>query len=125
MRSRLREPVTIPRWALTAKYGFFLILAALTFFRGMTTLDLTTPAGYLPLWAGAVALGACVALPASLTEKTANVERWAAAWIAGWLGVVAVNSFLINSGSGWLFIVLVTLLPAGRSLSLFSKRPPK
>jgi hypothetical protein len=125
MRARLREPVTIPRWALTGKYGFFLLLAALSFFRGMTTLDLTTPESYLPLWAGAVGLGAAVAVPSSLSPKTEFVERWAAAWIAGWLSVVAVNSFLINSGSGWLFIVLVTLLPAGRALSLFSKRPAK
>jgi hypothetical protein len=125
VRTRLREPVTIPRWALTAKYGFFLILAALSFFRGMTTLDLTTPASYLPLWAGAVAVGALVALPASLFAAAEPLEKWAAAWIAGWLSVVAVNSFFINSGSGWLFIVLVTLLPAGRALSLFSKRPAK
>lgn len=119
---RLREPIVIPRWVLTVKYAFFLILAAATGVRGLVTLDLTTPAGYTPIWCIAVAGGALIALPASVVSAWEHAEKWAAAWIAGWLSVVAVNAMFTGSGAGWLFVALVTCLPAGRAIYLFSQR---
>lgn len=120
----LREPIYVPRWTLVLIYAFFVILAALTSIRGLGTLDLTAPASYTPIWSGAVAIGALVALPASLTPKLEAIEKWAAAWIAGWLGFIAVGAAYTSTTAGWLFTVLVTLLPAGRAFQLFSKRSP-
>ena len=122
MRSNMRTPIYIPRWVLVAKYGFFLVIAGVTAIRGSVTLDLTTPTGYTPIWCAAVAVGAVVALPASFLPKLADAEKWAAAWIAGWLSVVAVNAFFISDGAGWLYVAGITLLPAGRAIALFSKR---
>lgn len=122
MPSRLKEPIYIPRWVLLVKYVFFVILATATAIRGSATLDLTTPASYTPIWSAAVAIGAIVAAAATLVKPLAEVEKYAAAWIAGWLGWIAVNAFFIANGSGWLFVVFVALLPAGRAIALFSKR---
>lgn len=122
LMKRLREPITIPRWVLTVKYAFFLVLAGATAVRGSATLDLTTPAGYTPIWCAAVAAGALVALPSSIVRAWEAAEKWAAVWIAGWLSVVAVGAALAE-GSGWLYATLVALLPAGRAISLFSKPP--
>jgi hypothetical protein len=124
MVQRMNSPIVIPRWVLTAKYAIFVILGALTFVRGLVTLDLTTPASYQPFWAGAVALGAVVALVGSIDPRGEKVEQWAAAWIAGWLSFLAVQAFFISTGAGWLFIAMVTLLPVGRAFMLFSRRKP-
>lgn len=124
MMRTLSEPIYLPRWVLVLKYAFFVVLAALTAIRGLATLDLTTPASYTPIWSAAVALGALVALPASLSPKLESVEKWAAAWIAGWLAFIAVGAAYTSTTAGWLFVALVTLLPAGRALQLFSKRHP-
>lgn len=119
---RLNDPISMPRWVLPAKYLFFIMLAASTFVSGLRTLDLTTPATYTPIWCLAIAVGSIVALPASVTIRGEHVERWAAAWVAGWLSVVAFNSFFVSTGAGWLFVAFVTFVPAGRAVYLFSRR---
>lgn len=122
MPSRLKEPIYIPRWVLLLIYVFFVILAGTTALRGLATLDLTTPESYTVIWAAAVAIGAVVAVAATLLRPFAPLEKWAATWMAGFLGFIAVQSIAISNGAGWLFIVFVALVPAGRAIALFSKR---
>lgn len=122
MPARLKEPIYIPRWVLLLIYTFFVILAGTTAIRGLVVLDLTTPESYTAIWATAVAGGAVVAVFATVVRVLAPVEKWAAAWIASFLGFIAVNAIATAAGAGWLFVVFVALVPAGRAIALFSGR---
>jgi hypothetical protein len=120
--SRLREPIFVPRWVLLCFYGFLVVLATATVIRGSATLDLTQPESYTPLWSLAVGLGALIAALATIIRPLADLEKWAAAWCAGWLGFLAIQAFFVANGSGWLIVVGFWSVPAMRTVGLFSKR---
>lgn len=116
--------IILPRWVLQVQYGLFVILAGLTVIRGLVTLDLTTPDTYTPIWSAAVAIGAAVAFVGSLRARWCRAEKWAATWVASWLAVILINSIILGNGAGWLLIVIVTALPAGRAVALFTEKRP-
>ena len=121
-RSRLRDPIYIPRWALLGFYGFLVALAVATIIRGSATLDLTQPESYTPIWSAAVGGGALVAAIGTAWHATASFEKWGAAWCAGWLGFLAYQAFDVANGSGWLIVTFFALVPASRAVALFSGR---
>lgn len=119
---RLRDPIYIPRWALLGFYGFLVALATATVIRGSATLDLTQPDSYTPIWSAAVGGGAMFAAVGTAFRTLAPLEKWGAAWCAGWLGFLAYQAFDVANGSGWLIVTFFALVPASRSIALFSKR---
>lgn len=122
-RRRRRGPITIPWWVLTAKYVLFVVLAALVAIQGLTALEHGVPRSYTPVWCIALALGAVVAAVASTSEAWETVEKWAGTWVTGWLVVILVNTITASGGrnAGWFYVLLVTLLPAGRVIHLFGR----
>lgn len=122
MPSRLKDPISIPRWMLLGFYLFLVVLATATVIRGSATLDLTQPESYQPIWAAAVGGGALVAAVATLLRVLAGLEKWAAAWCAGWLGFLAYQAVTIANGSGWLIVIFFALIPTVRAIALFGKR---
>jgi hypothetical protein len=122
MTSRLQEPIVIPRWMLLVFYLFLVALATATVIRGSATLDLTQPQSYQPIWAAAVGSGSLLAAIATVFRVLAGLEKWAAAWCAGWLGFLAYQAVTIANGSGWLIVIFFALIPAVRCVALFSKR---
>jgi hypothetical protein len=103
-------------------YGFLVLLAIATIIRGSATLDLTQPQSYQPIWAGAVGTGSLLAALATILRGLAGLEKWAAAWCAGWLGYLAYQAVTVANGSGWLIVIFFALIPAARAIGLFSKR---
>lgn len=120
--SRLREPITIPRWVFLGFYAFLLALATATVIRGSATLDLTHPESYTPIWSAAVGGGALIAALATILRVIAGAEKWAAAWCGGWLAVLAYQALFAAKGSGWVIVTFFALIPLARSVALFSKR---
>lgn len=122
MPSRLKDPIYIPRWMLLGFYLFLVALATATVIRGSATLDLTQPDSYTPIWAAAVGSGALVAALATMFRLVAGLEKWAAAWCAGWLWFLAYQAVTIANGAGWLIVILFALIPTVRAIALFGKR---
>ncbi len=121
-RSRLRDPIYIPRWVLLGFYVFMVALATATIIRGSATLDLTQPESYTPIWSAAVGGGALIAAFATAFYRLAWLEKWGAAWCAGWLGFLASQAFYVANGSGWLIVLFFALVPFIRTIALFSGR---
>lgn len=116
-----RTPILIPRWVLTGTYLSFTVLAALVGLKGLNALDFSRWDGYTPLWCLALVVGSVVAAYASLKPEREKIEKWAAAWVTGWLAVVLVVTFIhaASTSAAWFYMLLVTVLPAGRAVHLF------
>jgi hypothetical protein len=121
-QGRLSERIFFPRWMLFGFYVFLVALATATVIRGSATLDLTQPDSYTPIWSAAVGGGALIAAAATAFRVLSGVEKWAAAWMAGWLAFLAYEAFRVAHGSGWLIVALFAALVFARSVALFSRR---
>lgn len=122
MRSHMKTPIYIPRWALLGFYLFLLLLATATVIRGSATLDITQPESYTPIWSAAVGSGALLAGLGTTFKTISSLEKWGAAWCAGWLGFLAYQAFDVANGSGWLIVTFFAAIPAIRAIGLFSGR---
>lgn len=129
MRDRIRKwwatPLIIPRWTLTVKYVLFAVLGAMVAWAGLPTLGQATSKGYLSIWAALVMISSIVSAAASVTARAEKWERWSCtslvAWLVVYLGAsftAALNDPTLGRWSGFVIVLIVTLLPATRATSL-------
>jgi len=71
------SPVVVLRVALALTYIMYVYAAVIAFIAGVPVLDLTTPNGYLPVWAAILGISALVSAVGSLTDRWQQVEKWA------------------------------------------------
>lgn len=71
-----REPIILPRETLFAKYLILAAFGVAAFESGVPTLDITTPSGYVPIWAVVITLAAGVSFAACILGRD-KVEMWA------------------------------------------------
>lgn len=94
------SPVVVLRVALALTYIMYIYAAIIAFIAGVPVLDLTTPNGYLPLWAFVLGASALVGAIGSLTDRWQNVEKWASlgvsAMMLAYLGGLNLMGWIEN-----------------------------
>lgn len=127
MRNHLRQPITIPRWLLTAKYFVFVLV-------GMAVLNTNPPAltsiyetPVTAIWAICLIVVSIVAFVGSLrTVWEHGLEKWGATLIFVLMAVYAFApiALVLNGDPDRLaystIAILVSLLPYARSVQLWS-----
>ena len=111
------EPIAIPRWAITAKYLAFVVVGVHAFVSGVPSLDLTTPDGYAPIWAGVIAFFAAVGAVGSLKPKWqwGLAECIGAFFLVCFLGVLIWSFWVRGSWGTGEILLIATMLPAVRA----------
>lgn len=128
-----REPVILPRETLLVKYLLLAGFGVAAFIVGTPSLNLTTPSGYEPVWAGAIVLTASLSFIGCILGRD-KIEMWATLGL--WSSMlVYVGSILTLAAQGVgerqaLAIVLssVLVLPFARWVWLIlnaRKRAPR
>ena len=95
MRSHLREPVTIPRWVLLVKYGFFTLLGAAVLWASSPAVDEVSPDWLTPIWGVAISIAAAIACVGSLSERLERIELGAVTLLAALFVVFAVAPIVL------------------------------
>jgi hypothetical protein len=126
-----RPRVEMPRWFLTLLYTEFAVLGAVSAFRGVPTLDLTTFQGYTLFWGAGVALTAGLSAVFSTRKPWEKWERWSVSALAsGILGYAWGAITLVTSGTPTessariafsIVLIIVGTVLAGRALQLLSR----
>lgn len=127
MKNHLRQPVTIPRWLLTAKYFVFILV-------GLAVLNTNPPsferAYHVPLtsaWAAALVAVSLLAFVGSLREQWEHgLEKWGTTLIFVLMAVYAFALIWagINDPDRLAYsaiAILVSLLPYARAVQLWSR----
>lgn len=123
------EPLVIPRWMLTAKYLFFVVLGILASIAGIPSFDLTTWVGYTTPWSAGVVIAATIAAYASLTpERERQLEKWSAVALVSFLGGYVIAAWALTFFEwnlnrvifSWI-VVGVTMLPSVRAFDLLRR----
>lgn len=133
-RDAAREPITIPRWALSLKYLGFVALGVATSFAGVPSLQEATWRAYTIYWAAALTVVAVFAALGSLRAEWEAIEKWGAVGISSILSAYTFASIVITShmfetgdpgapGRVAFTIILgiINMLPIGRSISLLRR----
>lgn len=115
------EPIAVPRWAITLKYLLFSAAGISAFFSGVTTLDLSTPQGYVPIWAAFMSLGAILGTIGSLRPKWGWIEAIGASIIFAFLIVLVFLVFGRGSTAAAFLLLIVNVLPGVRAFFLVSR----
>lgn len=115
------EPIAVPRWAITLKYVLFSAVGLAAFFAGVQTLDLSTPAGYVPVWAAFMSLGAILGTVGSFRPKWGWVEAIGASILFAFLIVLTVLVFDRGALTVGLLLVIVNVLPGVRAFFLVTR----
>jgi hypothetical protein len=122
----ISEPLVIPRWMLTAKYVFFVVLGIFAAMAGIPSFDLTTWSGYTTPWSAGVVISASLAAYASLSPaRERQLEKWAAVALVSFLAGYVIAAWTLtlfewNLGRvifSWI-VAGVTMLPAVRMFDL-------
>lgn len=121
----ISEPLIIPRWMLTAKYVFFVVLGTLAAIAGVPSIDLTTWTGYTTFWAFAVTGSAGVAAWASVSRGRETAEKWGVVSLVALLGLYLFSAWSVTIQEAdlgriiftWL-VTGITMLPAVRAADL-------
>lgn len=117
------EPITVPKWALTIKYLLFCIIGAISFISYIPVLDLTTPTGYITIWAGGLALGGLLGFIGSLESSTIAtiIEAIGAFFVVTFLFVLIISYASFGVISVALLMALIMVLPGVRTAALINK----
>lgn len=129
LKKWISEPLILPRWMLTAKYVFFVILGILAAISGVPSFDLTTWAGYTTPWSLGVTLSASIAAFASLHEsRERQLEKWSSLTLVALFCAYLVAAWLLTLAEFELGRVIfcwlvtgVTMLPAVRAFDLLRR----
>lgn len=121
IRRNAGEPITIPRWLITLKYFLFIVTGTLAFFTGVPSLELTTFAGYEPIWSLFVGIGAIVAFAGSLEPKTRLMEVAGAATVVAFLTVLIISFNIRGSFATALLLTMVAMLPTTRAAAIMRR----
>jgi hypothetical protein len=127
------QDLILPRWMLSAKYGFFVTLGILAAIAGIPTFDLTTFFGYTSIWSTGIVLSASLAFYASLSvARERHLEKWSAVALVALFGSYTVAAWiatLAEFGSDkalgrvifcWI-LMGVTMLPSVRAWDLLRR----
>lgn len=94
------SPVVVLRVALALTYLMYVYAAVIAFIAGVPVLNLTTPEGYLPVWATILGVSSLVSAVGSLTDRWQQVEKWASlgvsAMMLAYLGGLNLMGFIEN-----------------------------
>jgi hypothetical protein len=121
----------IPRWVLVVKYFCFILVGLTVFAASSPSLDLTTIAGYTPIWGLAVILTGAGALIGSARPRLEPLERWSVLFLSALLlGYAAAPIQLVFGGdvdrAAYSVLALtLSLLPSARAWMLIRRTGQK
>jgi hypothetical protein len=128
MRERMREPIVIPRWLLTAKYFVFALVGAAVYNTNPPAFNRIYETSLTAVWALALILVAVVALVGSIRSVwEVHAEKWGATLIFVLMAIYAFAPIaLVLQGDPdrlaySAIAILVSLLPYARAVQLWGR----
>lgn len=115
------EPIAVPRWAITLKYLLFSAVGMAAFFAGVQTLDLSTPAGYVPIWAAFMSLGALLGVIGSFRPIWGWIEAIGASILFSFLIVLTFLVLERGALTVGLLLIIINVLPGVRAFFLTTR----
>ncbi len=121
------EPIVIPRPALITMYAGFVVLGSVAAIAGIPTLDASTPDNLITPYALAITLCAIAAVIGASSKRREPIEMAGALLLFILLtayAAAAAQHFVsgdLRRGSFSIVLVMITLAPAARGLSLLRR----
>lgn len=119
------SPVIVLRVGLVLIYIGYIYASVIAFIAGVPIFDLTTPAGYTPIWAILVGASAVVSAIGSITDRWQKIEKWAtlalSAMLFAYIGGLNIVGFIehdLNRQFIGVIAIIAAIMPVVRFVYL-------
>lgn len=115
-----------PRWAYLLTYGGLVVFGIIAVIVGVPSIDLTTPDGYRPIWAGFIMVSGIVSA-VGLMGHWHTLERWGVLFLVAFTSayVFAIAKLALQGDAGRqalaVILIVVLIFPASRYLVLVAR----